>query len=115
MQSVLTELLEMHGEFNIIGTAGSETDATAWLLVHEGAWDIVTIDLTLREGNGFNLVKRFRNQKSSGAVVVLSDFVTPVVQKRCLELGAHAAFSKDDVQAFMDFLRGLHAPSSIEG
>lgn len=107
MQSALTDFLESIGGFQVIGAAAGETEATRWLFDNEGKWDVVTIDLTLQEGMGFNLIPRFKRQRPSGKVVVLSDFVTPVVRARCRELGADAAFSKHDVLGFREYLEAI--------
>jgi two-component system, OmpR family, response regulator len=107
MQAALTDLLDLLGSFEVVGVAAGEAEATQWLFENEGAWHVVTIDLTLQEGAGFNLIPRFKRQKPSGNVIVLSDFVTPVVQARCIELGADAAFSKHDVVAFREYLEAL--------
>jgi two-component system OmpR family response regulator len=107
MQLALTDLLDSIGGFRVVGAAAGESEATQWLFDNEGKWDVVTIDLTLQEGMGFNLIARFKRQKPAGKVVVLSDFVTPAVGARCLELGADAAFSKHDVVAFTEYLEAV--------
>lgn len=93
MQELICDLLESVGGFEVVGTAASETGATDWLLRHKGGWDLAIVDLLLGEGSGFTLISRC-NKDSSGAVVVFSDFVTPVVRQRCIRLGADGVISK---------------------
>ena len=93
MQELLRGLLDSVGGFDLVGMEGNETAATDWLLRHRGGWDLAIVDLLLAEGSGFTLLSRLQKEPS-GAVVVFSDFVTPVVRDRCLRLGADGVISK---------------------
>ena len=93
MQALLADLLDSVGGFELVGVADSETSATDWLYRHQGGWDLAILDLLLGEGSGFTLLSRC-NKAPGGAVLVFSDFVTPVVRKRCLHLGADGVISK---------------------
>lgn len=93
MQELLRDLLDSVGGFEVVGMASSETAATEWLLRHQGGWDLAILDLLLAEGSGFTLLSRC-NKDPSGAVLVFSDFVTPVVRQRCIRLGADGVISK---------------------
>ncbi|MBE7366900.1 response regulator [Ramlibacter pallidus] len=93
MQELVRDLLESVGGFDVVGMADNETTATEWLLRHRGGWDLAIIDLLLAEGSGFTLLTRC-NTEPGGAVVVFSDFVTPVVRQRCVRLGADGVISK---------------------
>ena len=107
MQELLQGLLEAVGGFELVGIASTETSATDWLLRHRGEWDLLIVDLMLAEGSGFTLLSRCR--KEPGAVVVFSDFVTPVVRQRCLRLGADGVISKGrfpDLRAYLEAFPG---------
>jgi len=93
MQELVGDLLESLGGFEVVGMAANETAATEWLLRHRGGWDLAIVDLLLAEGSGFTLIGRC-NKEPGGAVVVFSDFVTPVVRQRCMRLGADGVISK---------------------
>jgi DNA-binding NarL/FixJ family response regulator len=93
MQGLIVDLLESLGGFEIVGLAADETSATDWLHRHRGGWDLAIVDLLLGEGSGFTLVSRC-NKEPGGAVLVFSDFVTPVVRQRCIRLGADGVISK---------------------
>ena len=93
MQELIGDLLESVGGFEVVGMASNETSATDWLLRHRGGWDLAIVDLLLAEGSGFTLITRM-NKEPGGAVVVFSDFVTPVVRQRCVRLGADGVISK---------------------
>lgn len=105
MQDLLRDLLDSVGGFELVGLAASETSATDWLLRHKGGWDLAIFDLMLAEGSGFTLLSRCRSE--AGAVVVFSDFVTPVVQQRCLRLGADGVISKAEFGALRGYLQAF--------
>lgn len=107
LRSVLEDLLHSLGNFTVVGTAGTEAEANFWLEEHPHAWDLLIADLVLDEGTGFGVVKKCRQRRDARKVVVLSDYVTPVIHRHCLALGADAAIPKSDMPAFLDFLGGL--------
>jgi two-component system OmpR family response regulator len=107
MQSALADLFSVVGGFKIIGSAVNEMEATEWLEAHPGEWQLVTLDLILHDGSGFNLIQRFRQQTHIGKIVVFSDYVTPVIEERCSEMGADAVFGKTDIREFSAYLDEL--------
>jgi DNA-binding NarL/FixJ family response regulator len=115
MRELVCDLLDSVGGFEVVGTAANETAATDWLLRHRGGWDLAIVDLLLAEGSGFTLIGRC-NKEPGGAVVVFSDFVTPVVRERCIRLGADGVISKAQfgelrayLQAFPGRVREIEA------
>jgi DNA-binding NarL/FixJ family response regulator len=115
MQELLRDLLDSVGGFEVVGIAPSETAATDWLLRHRGGWDLAILDLMLAEGSGFTLLSRC-NKEPSGAVVIFSDFVTPVVRQRCIELGADGVISKAEfreLRAYLEAFPGRLTESAV--
>lgn len=106
MQELVRDLLDSIGGFELVGMAASETSATEWLLRHRGGWDLAIVDLLLVEGSGFTLITRF-NREPAGAVVVFSDFVTPVVRQRCVRLGADGVISKAQFAELRAYLQAF--------
>lgn len=108
MQSTLSDLLDVLGGYEVIGAASTESEATAWLHKHRGEWEVVIVDLVLRDGSGFHVIHRCRDWASSTAkVIVLSDYVTPTIAEKCRSIGADAAFTKADVEGLADYLGNL--------
>lgn len=107
LRSVFEDLLRSVGNFMVVGIAGTEAEANFWLEEHPHGWDLLITDLVLDEGTGFGVVKKSRQRPEGRKVVVLSDYVTPVIERHCLELGADAAIPKSDMPAFMKYLGGL--------
>lgn len=112
LRSVLEDLLRSVGNFTVVGTAGTEAEANFWLEEHPQSWDLLIADLVLDQGTGFGVIKRCRQRPDSRKVVVLSDYVTPVIQRHCLALGADAAIPKSDMPAFLDFLGAVGGPGA---
>jgi DNA-binding NarL/FixJ family response regulator len=106
MQGLLHDLLESVGGFDVVGVAANETSATDWLLRHRGGWDLAIVDLLLGEGSGFTLITRCNNEPG-GAVLVFSDFVTPVVRQRCIRLGADGVISKAQFGELRSYLQAF--------
>lgn len=112
MQELLRDLLESLGGFEVVGLAASETSATDWLLRHRGGWDLAIFDLMLAEGSGFTLLARC-DKEPSGAVVVFSDFVTPVVRQHCLRLGADRVISKTEFGELRAYLEAFPGRTTV--
>lgn len=110
LRSVLEDLLRSIGNFTVVGTAGTEAEANLWLEEHPECWDLLIADLVLDQGTGFGVVKKCRQRLDARKVVVLSDYVTPVIHRHCLALGADAAIPKSDMPAFLDFLGAVGGP-----
>jgi DNA-binding NarL/FixJ family response regulator len=115
MQELICDLLDSVGGFEVVGTAANETGATDWLLRHKGGWDLAIVDLLLGEGSGFTLISRCKRDPS-GAVLVFSDFVTPVVRQRCIRLGADGVISKaqfGELRAYLQAFPGRVQESAL--
>jgi DNA-binding NarL/FixJ family response regulator len=111
MQGVVSELLNVVGEFEIVATLRTEAEAILWLQEHPGAWDLALIDLILEQGTGMGVLPRARAAAPGAQVVVWSDYATPGVRRHCQKLGADAVFQKSqDMHAFMDYCATLGAP-----
>jgi two-component system OmpR family response regulator len=110
MQSALVDLLDVLGGFEVLAAVGTETEATDWLYRNRGKWQLATLDLLIDEGSGFNLIRRCKESPDAGRVVVLSDYVTPVIRTRCLELGADAVFTKSEIKEFSEYVMTLKQP-----
>jgi DNA-binding NarL/FixJ family response regulator len=112
MHAVLGELLATIGDFEVVGTASTESEAMLWLEENPGGWDLALVDLILEQGSGLGLLPRCRRY-GDGKVVVLSDYATPGIRKHCLALGADAVFQKgEDRTAFIEWCAELADPQA---
>lgn len=113
-ESLISTLEEMV-PVTVVGYADTEHDATSWLSVHKGDWNLAIIDLFLKEGSGLGVLKGCQNRKAGQKVVVLTNYATRDIRKRCAELGSDAVFDKSNqLEELFDFCNiattgsGLH-------
>ena len=109
MQNALRDLLQSVGPFQVVGSAVGETQATEWLQQHQMGWCLAILDLILSEGSGFGLVRRFKMARPECKVVVFSEYATPAIKERLIELGADGAFLKSELKSFVGFLETVAA------
>ncbi len=76
----------------VSGRAGSEADALS--VLDRGGIDIVILDLQLRSGTGFGVLRRLQNRSDRPVVVVFTNFAVPTYQERARMLGAEYFLDK---------------------
>jgi DNA-binding NarL/FixJ family response regulator len=79
-----------------LGWAETENDAKGWLGQHAGQWDLTIVDLFLKQGSGLGVLEACRGRAARQRVVVLSNYATADMRKRCTQLGADAVFDKSN-------------------
>ncbi|MBA2964982.1 MULTISPECIES: response regulator [Ramlibacter] len=83
---------------------GTEREAQDWLGASDHPWDLLLIDLLLRQGSGMGLVQRLAQRRPNQKVVVFSNYVNAGVRKRCAQLGVDAVFDKStEIDALVDY------------
>ncbi|HVZ42473.1 MAG TPA: response regulator [Ramlibacter sp.] len=96
--------LEELASIRSMGWADAENDAKAWLAGHDGQWDLAIVDLFLKQGSGLGVLEACRGRATAQRVVVLSNYATPDMRKRCAQLGADAVFDKsNEIDALVDY------------
>lgn len=90
----LTETISSLEHVEVVGHAETEADAIAAL--QAAACDAVVLDLQLREGHGFNVLKALRSASARRRIIVLvlSNYATPQYRGRSMEIGADYFFDK---------------------
>ncbi len=100
----LRETLEDLTGAVIVGASMTESDALPWLLHPDNDWEVVIVDIFLREGNGLSVLQALRGRPSSRKAVVLTNYATNDIRRRCLLLGADAVFDKSqEIDALINF------------
>lgn len=100
----LQELLPMA----VVGWSDTEAGATAWLAAHPDDWDLLIVDVFLHQGSGLGVLKACRNRPPHRKLAVLSNYATPDMRMKCLELGADAVFDKsNEIDALIDYCTRL--------
>ena len=107
----LIATLEELGPVRVVGTAEDEATAVEWL-DHEGpAVDLVIVDLFLRSGSGLGVLEKASHRGlRRRRLVVLSNFATPDMRRKCLEAGADQVFDKSaEIDALIQYCVDLGA------
>ncbi|MDP9931140.1 response regulator [Variovorax paradoxus] len=99
----------------VVGFAETESAALAWLAAHPHDWQLLIVDLFLKEGSGLGVLSGCKTRGPGQRVVVLSNYVTADIRARCEALGADAVFDKSrDLDAFIDYCN-TDRPSGFAG
>jgi DNA-binding NarL/FixJ family response regulator len=88
--ATLEELLPV----NVVGTAEDEAGALRWIREANAEFDLMIIDIFLRSGSGLEVLRSARLMHPGARLVVLTNFATPDMRRRCLQLGADRVFDK---------------------
>ncbi|RGE44154.1 response regulator [Comamonas testosteroni] len=102
-ENLIATLAEL-ADVEAVGTAETEADATQWLTQNAQAWDLVIVDLFLRQGSGLGVVNALQDRPKGQKLLVLSNYATADVRERCQQLNADAIFDKsNEIDALVDF------------
>ena len=95
-----------------VGFAETEDEGKEWLTQNGQAWDLAIVDLFLRQGSGLRVLEACRDRHSDQKVVVLTNYATRDIRKRCAQLGVDAVFDKsNEIDALIEFCINLGSPS----
>jgi DNA-binding NarL/FixJ family response regulator len=93
---------------DVVGTAEDEVSAVQWLLQSPQAVDLVIIDIFLRSGSGLGVLRAASALPPAVKRVVLSNYATVDMRRKCLELGADRVFDKShDIDMLIDYCSQL--------
>ncbi|AMO22446.1 hypothetical protein GCM10027034_28030 [Ramlibacter solisilvae] len=88
----------------VAGTSATEVEALAWLQKNPDHWDLVIVDLFLKQGSGIHLAQHIQRARPGQKIVVFSNYVNASVRKRCAQLGVDAVFDKStEIDALVDY------------
>ncbi|MBQ29928.1 MAG: DNA-binding response regulator [Acidimicrobiaceae bacterium] len=93
VRSGLSDLLQADGEFDVVATTGTVTEALP--LLRGLRPDIAVIDVQLPDGSGIDLVRQLKEDLSEIATVVLTSFDDDALLIDALEAGAEAFMVKE--------------------
>jgi DNA-binding NarL/FixJ family response regulator len=102
--ATLEEMLPMR----VVGIAEDESTALQWLQESPTHCDLLIIDVFLRTGTGLEVLRRAKSLRPQANLVVLTNYATPEMRRRCEELGADRLFDKsaelEDLLAYCEAL-----------
>ena len=93
---------------SVVGTAEDEASAVAWLTRAGNEADLVIVDIFLKSGSGMGVLRTMQQMRMGRKVVVLSNYATQDVRRKCLELGADRVFDKsNEIDALIAYCGAL--------
>lgn len=92
----LIATLEELGPVSVIGTADNELTAVQWLTRPDHHADLVIVDIFLKGGSGLGVLRSAQGLNQKHKMVVLSNYATQDMRRKCLELGADRVFDKSN-------------------
>jgi DNA-binding NarL/FixJ family response regulator len=98
----LIATLEELGPVVVVGTAEDESTAVLWLARPGNHFDLVIVDIFLKAGSGLGVIRAARALPQRHKIVVLTNYATQDMRRKCLELGADRVFDKsNDIDALI--------------
>jgi DNA-binding NarL/FixJ family response regulator len=92
----LIAALEELAPVQVVGTAADEPSAVSWLSEPSVDCDLMIIDVFLKSGSGLGVLRAATATHRPMRLVVLSNYATPDMRRKCLELGASRVFDKSN-------------------
>lgn len=77
-----------------MGYAETEAQAKDWLAANPNGWDLLLIDIFLREGTGAGVVRHCRDRDATQCVFVMTSNPIAHIIAHCMHLGADDAYNK---------------------
>lgn len=106
----LVATLEELDNLEVVGSVADEHSAVAQLREDPQRADLLIIDVFLRQGSGLGVLMEAQRLKLSARRVVLTNYATEDVRRRCALLGAERVFDKscelDDLISYCADLSG---------
>jgi len=104
----LIAALEELVSIEVVGTAEDEATASQWLTQAGNHADLVIVDIFLKGGSGLGVLRTAHGRAPENALIVLSNYATPEMRRKCLDLGADRVFDKSrELEAMMQYCAGL--------
>jgi DNA-binding NarL/FixJ family response regulator len=104
----LVATLEELTNIKVVGSVSTEADAVRELDEHGNELDLVIVDVFLSGGTGLGVLAAAQKMQLDARRVVLTNFATPEVRRRCTALGAAEVFDKsNELDALIDYCEKL--------
>ena len=112
----LIAALEELAPVKVVGTAEDEPAAVKWLGKGEHDCDLVIIDIFLKRGSGLGVLRAAGDLHKPMSLVVLSNYATPDMRRKCMELGASRVFDKsNEIDALIAYCMRLADGETVPG
>lgn len=104
----LSATLEELAPVQVVDMAEDESTAARWMADTPQPVDLMIVDIFLKGGSGLGVLRTAQQLHFPARMVVLSNYATPDMRRRCLELGAHRVFDKStEIDALIQYCQQL--------
>jgi DNA-binding NarL/FixJ family response regulator len=104
----LSSVLQQTSAIRVVASSDSEGDALKTMRVAPAAYDLIVIDVFLKQGSGLRVLRDAKVLQRQARLVVLTNYATLDVRKRCISLGADRVFDKSrQLDDFIDYCSAL--------
>jgi DNA-binding NarL/FixJ family response regulator len=104
----LSSVLQQTSAIRVVASSDSEGDALKTMRFASDAYDLIVIDVFLKQGSGLRVLRDAKFLQSQARLVVLTNYATLDVRKRCISLGADRVFDKSrQLEDFIDYCSAL--------
>ena len=106
-ESLIVTLEEL-APVKVVGTAVDEFTAVHWMTQPGNHADLVIVDIFLKAGSGLGVLRAASGLARRQRLVVLSNYATADIRRKCLELGADRVFDKsNEIDALIEYCAQL--------
>ena len=108
-ESLIATLEELVA-LQVVGTAEDESTALSWLTAPDHPVDLVIVDIFLKGGSGLGVLRAAQTLPAlrPRKMVVLSNYATPDMRRKCMDLGADRVFDKShEIDALISYCSHL--------
>jgi DNA-binding NarL/FixJ family response regulator len=109
----LVSTLQEFVNVEVVATARSEEAALKLMRASPHAFDLIVIDIFLSSGSGLGVIRAAKALDMPARIVVLSNYATLDVRKRCVGLGADRVFDKSrQIEDFVAYCGSVAAATA---
>ncbi len=100
----LVATLEELTDVKVVGSVPDEQSAIDWIRSAHGTFDLIIVDIFLKSGSGLGVLRAVQDAGVEARRVVLTNYATPDIRRRCLALGADRVFDKSgELEDLIDY------------
>lgn len=110
----LIDTLEELAPVSVVGWSDGEAGALAWLAEHPDGWDLLIVDLFLKQGSGLGVLQACQQRPPARRLVVFSNYATIDLRMKCMALRADAVFDKsNEIDGLIDYCIDLQGQAPL--
>ena len=100
----LSETLEELTDIQVVGSAADEETAVDCMRNDTPGFDLMIIDMFLASGSGLAVLRSAQALNVQARRIVLTNYATPDIRRRCTALGADRVFDKSSqIEDLLDY------------